>query len=1068
MAGLAFSCDKVDFKETAVDDSSLENPGVQPSVEQITISAYLPEDGVMKGGTKVAITEAGDYSKAELAWEAGDQITIVSTGTPVTATLGISSIDGKKAEFSGPAPVGTAPYTIFYHRSKPLTIEKFESITCDGQVQDGNGSTAHLQYGMKLEGVNAYQSLTFSQEWAAANSEGGTGTITQNSVLQMILKLPDGVGEVYSIYVHDDGSFKQTLWLTDGANLFASPTAGHIIKAYMMVPDMDLASGNLTVRVETEDGAYEAAYPLTTTDWTGGAQYTVQKNMSGLSAVTGEHAAMEIHAKSAQDILQFKEGVAADNARFKASNVVLESDIDMSSAGTWSASVPDTFAGTFGSASALEKKKISGFSATAPLFAIISKNATVQNFILNGSFIFTAPNASDNFGSLAKQLKGSLSNVTVNANISLAGVAREAWLDVGGLVGRVNGSAASFENCCYNGNIEVPSSYSTSNSNGLRIGGLIGYVTAAITITGSSFGGTLKCEGGVSAAATDPTVSSNHPALCVGGIVGKLQNGTISGCTTTDALDASKPKITVDKTDYKGAIFIKSSTYNSVAVGGIAGFCYDGSASVSGCTNATSILTNVTTADAANIYLFSGGIVGLNRQNVTACTNNGVQQHFSTSRLLSIGGIIGRDYGTLTVSTGISNTGATTVYSSPTSASYQIAIGGIIGFESVAIDGGNISLLSNSGSITQKFNGIKSSASASASNAWSIFLGGIVGYSTHGVSNASNSGNIEFICNHVGTESEEGGADLVHMGGIAGKVYASELEDLAYCTNSGNLTFNPTSTAPHHNGKSGTDAAVTYAKYSHNYIGGIVGYAYLANIKGDNTNKSTNSGTIFGGDGSGNNNTAETFWVGGIVGRLEGASSSISYCELSGTGKVNNNHFSNKGYASYCPMGGGIAGEVLGNSSNHASVSNCTISSQADIIARRGQCGGILGYARYTDISDCTVPISFGNSAYCYGGIVGWLRDGEVSSSTFSGSSIRSSQLTVGGGIVGRLQVSTIDGCSSSASDISKNGVAIVASGGIAGESVAVSTIKNTHRKTTMNICPDANWTDGDGNVADL
>ena len=1055
MAGLAFSCDKVDFKETAVDDSSLENPGVQPSVEQITISAYLPEDGVMKGGTKVAITEAGDYSKAELAWEAGDQITIVSTGTPVTATLGISSIDGKKAEFSGPAPVGTAPYTIFYHRSKPLTIEKFDSITCDGQVQDGNGSTSHLQYGMKLEGVNAYQSLTFSQEWAAANSEGGTGTITQNSVLQMILKLPDGVGEVYSIYVHDDGAFKQTLWLTDGANLFATPTAGHIIKAYMMVPDMDLASGNLTVRVETEDGAYEAAYPLNTTDWTGGAQYTVQKNMSGLSAVTGEHAAMEIHAKSAQDILQFKEGVAADNARFKASNVVLESDIDMSSAGTWSASIPDTFKGTFGSASALEKKRISGISATAPLFVGIPSGATMKDFELTGSFTFVQ-SAADYLGALAKTAQGTISGVTVGASISVnCNKAINGLVDFGGLVGRVNNLSASIDDCCFNGSITVLSTYSNTNANGIRLGGLVGYVTKQITISDSSFEGVIRCEGAVSAEATDPTDAEKHPALSIGGIVGKLQKGIISDCTTTDADDALKPGITVNKTDYKGSIFVKSSTYNSVAIGGIAGFCYDDSASITGCSNACSILTNVTTENADSVYLFSGGIVGLNRENVTDCSNTGTQQHFSTSRWQSIGGLIGRHHGTLTVSSGVKNIGGSiSVDYSPSIGKYQLTTGGLIGYSTVAINGISSANFSNSGIIQVNHSGVK--CTPTAGNDYGLFLGGIVGYATADVKNASNSGNVTFVCKNAGSAEVEGGSQYVYLGGIVGKVIGSSYSarvDVEYCSNSGVLTHNPTSTAP--------NSATCF--YQYNYLGGIAGYAEFVNIKGDASNKTTNSGSITGGctpnESSYHDNT---FFIGGIVGYMNGRNSSVDYCDLTGSANIYNNHWTNRAVGTTCPMCGGIAGVIYGTSSNHATISNCSVASTTTVNGRRGVVGGIVGWCRGGTVTNCIVNNNLSTSSYGVGGIAGRTDYGDITSCTFNGTSITSSQAQKMGGIVAIIGNAscTIDGCNSYVTTISTT---TNASGAIAGTSVANSIIKSCHYKSGMSICGDAIFTAGEG-----
>ena len=403
---------------------------------------------------------------------------------------------------------------------------------------------------------------------------------------------------------------------------------------------------------------------------------------------------------------------------------------------------------------------------------------------------------------------------------------------------------------------------------------------------------------------------------------------------------------------------------------------------------------------------------------------------------------------------------------------YGCQVGGVIGRSSVEVDGGDSKTITNSSNISITSGAVKFTE-ATAKNEYGLFLGGIVGYATNAVKNVSNEGALVFVCNHVGTSEIEGGAKFVHMGGIIGKIKAASLVDVESCTNTGNVTFNPTSTAPQ---MAGDPAVRTFAAYANNYLGGIVGYAELVNIKGTSSKKTTNSGVIYGGDGSGNYNTAETFWVGGIVGRLTGASSSISYCELIGTGKANNNHFSNKGYSSYCPMCGGIAGEVLGSSSNHATVSNCAVASTADVIGRRGDCGGIVGYARYADISSCTMPKSFGNSAFCYGGIVGWLRDGQVSNCNFTGATIKSSQMQLGGGIVGYLQNATIDGCNSDATEVSRNGEYTYTSGGktydvyhgaIAGQCTsadkASNIIKNCHYKSGMDLCGDANCTEGTG-----
>ena len=213
-ATVAFSCTKVENDiENNTTPSGEET--VKPAPELVTITAYLPES---QDETKVTITESSTYDEAQLAWQENDQITLVDAANG-TFVFGIdnNSISGNQAQFTqaSPGTIGAAPYTIYYHPSRPLTLDKFNSLGHDGQVQDGNGSTEHLQYGVKLVGVTEYDNIEFSSTWASAHS----GTILQNSVMQFLLKLPiaSGAPKVYSIYAKDDGDFAQTLWFIDGS-----------------------------------------------------------------------------------------------------------------------------------------------------------------------------------------------------------------------------------------------------------------------------------------------------------------------------------------------------------------------------------------------------------------------------------------------------------------------------------------------------------------------------------------------------------------------------------------------------------------------------------------------------------------------------------------------------------------------------------------------------------------------------------------------------------------------------------------------------------------------------------
>lgn len=972
LAMTTFSCSK-EMMEKRVDNGKVDEITEN---QQVTITAYLPE---VNPDSRVSIKEAGDYSKAILSWEAGDQITIVSTGTAVTTTLGIGTIDGNKATFTGDAPAGTAPYTIFYHRSKPLNLDKYDSITCDGQVQDGNGSLAHLQYGMKLVNVNEYQSLTFSQAWATAHS----GTISQNSVMQMLLKVPEGVGEVYSIYVHDDGTFKQTLWLKDGENLFAAPNAKHVIKAYMMVPDMDLAAGNLTIRVETEDGAYEKAYPLSVTDWAGGSQYTVQKDMSGLSAVDGEHAAMEIHAKCAKDILQFKAGVIADNARFKASNVVLESDIDMTSAGTWSTSIPDTFTGTFEG----NNKSFSNLTATQPLFATVNASAHIQNLTLDNTCAFTFTHTPTNTalycGAIANTLSGTITGITVNATVALAGATATALVDIGGLIGRANTKSALVSDCHFNGLLTVPSTYSTSSE--IRVGGIVGCITQKSPVIqvkgGTSFGGVIDCQGASSIS------TYNTPKVCVGGIVGS-NAASVSNCSTSDADESAKVSITISETEYKASIAVHpADKYIATAVGGIVGYNQSTAGSVSSCDNYSTILTYIPNASVNNAFLDAGGIVGHSTTDasVSSCNNYGPATHISTSKTQHIGGAIGFDAGKLGTCYN-QNTGELTIKSTP----LVLRLGGVIGEKA----GGSVtasSTIRNRGSI--------SVTGASASS--SAFIGGVVGNNSVALDGVDAGSPLVTNNSSISVTPGVVTSSVWAIGGVVGNSSAN----LSKVSNNGGSV---TVTGKYSSGTSGSGSTKNI------YVGGVLGITNdIITVSG-----CKNAASIsYSKDVSTKTNACPSY-VGGVIGGMgneETGAGTISNC--TNTGTVSNTNSNNSHGLGSGPMTGGIIGAIVGKSDQRGTISGVSVSydtNKSGIYALRGDLGGVTGYASYTDIdgTSCNVRITGAPTSADYraGGAIGIMINSSLSNFAFSGTIVGG--IGYMGGLVDNMDASSsIDDC---------------------------------------------------------
>ena len=750
---------------------------------------------------------------------------------------------------------------------------------------------------------------------------------------------------------------------------------------------------------------------------------------------------------------------------------------------------------------------ISGLTATVPLFAAVGGGGHVKDLTIDNtcSFTFTHPNTVElDAGAVIGYHKGELKNVEVEANVSLVAgeVSQETCL--GGIAGRIVEGVV--DGCSYSGAITVPAGFQSAEKK-IQMGGIVGRISnASGQVLNTDFEGTIYNRGQM---IVDDEEGSwkNNPYLMIGGIVG-LNAGTVDGCSVSN--HATGVTVTLTDTesadhDYTGTIVTHSTNAYHYAMGGIAG---RNDATVKDCTNNAAVLNIFSAARGASgnmngRFVDLGGIAGYNGTGATVSGshNNGTLVNRAVPKVQCIGGVVGKNFGTVSSSSnnstgtievatsyfdgpdgprmpyiggviGISDAAATlsdiqnaaniTVSQIENTAGIMVNIGGVIGKSEGAFDGSaNSGTISNSGNIEVTHAGVKCTM-PTAENDYGLFLGGISGYATANIKNVSNSGDVTYVCTNTGSAEVEGGSQYVYLGGIVGKVKGathSARVDVEYCSNSGTLTHDPTSTAP--------NSATCF--YQFNYLGGIAGYAEFVNIKGDSINKSTNSGNITGGC-TPNEKTSyndDTFFVGGIVGYLNGRNSSVSYCDLTGTAEVYNNHWTNRSVTNRPPMCGGIAGVIYGTSANHATISNCTIESTVTVTGRRGIVGGIVGWARGGTVSDCTVNVSLTPSSYGIAGIAGRTDYADISSCTFNGTNVTSGNAQKVGGIVAIIGNAscTIDGCSSYATTISS---VTGASGAIAGTSYAGSTIQNCHYKSGKDICGDSNFTDGGGNEDNL
>lgn len=219
---LALSCGK----ETPVPEPK-PDPVVEPTYPSV-ISAAIPEEI-----TKVALTDQGVGSGMSLAWQANDKIRVIATAGGSGNEL-FTIKDGftaNNAEFEGTAVAGSA-YTVFYPGSY-ADVAAINAHSYTAQVQDGNGSVAHLEWNAIETGVADYSTLNFSHK--------------QNGALRFKLQLPAAFTKVYKVALKAPTAIFSTtnagdvltdelvLTLKDGSDAFITLGSDKVLTAYMMV-----------------------------------------------------------------------------------------------------------------------------------------------------------------------------------------------------------------------------------------------------------------------------------------------------------------------------------------------------------------------------------------------------------------------------------------------------------------------------------------------------------------------------------------------------------------------------------------------------------------------------------------------------------------------------------------------------------------------------------------------------------------------------------------------------------------------------------------------------------------
>lgn len=577
---------------------------------KITITASLPDELV----TKVKF-EAGE-SVIKPSWEQTDVIRIISE-TGKSETYSIKEINGKTATFEGNELEGTS-FTAIYPGNYE-TAEALGNRSYTGQIQTGNGSTAHLQLNAMAAGLSDISNISFADAGAKLNG-----------AVKLYVKLPEYVTRPKEVSL----SAASDIFFTDNAGTAKSSSLGlslenvdisvdHIFTAYLMSSWTEAvidAGTELTLTVKAEGVSIKKSFTVEkSVNLAGGQLNTIQLNAENWNTAL-EGAGTEsdpYRLSSTRDLLAMKPAlVKGQMTYFKLMN-----DIDMSSIENWDPLNPDdpydlgiVFDGGGHSLKNLKSKEKHYSSFFGVLYGkcynvkfvdaeIVSASNSGAGIIggyigtggkpaivsgVEASGIVTNAGKGQSVGGLGGNAReATIENCTVNVTVSNPmgdGVNRTA---TGGVVGKTMGSAVKIKNCVVRGIVEI-----TKGVNNTYTGGIVGWqVDAGSEIAVCEVYATVKSAG-----------------ERVGGIVGHYQGGTLSGCKFYGEVNAA-----------------------SRLAGGIAGI-----------TSSASIIENCLSSGKIVCKNNVGGIVGMNENTLTIrCCESSSTIEINVNGVDGVGGVLG-------------------------------------------------------------------------------------------------------------------------------------------------------------------------------------------------------------------------------------------------------------------------------------------------------------------------------------------------------------------------------------------------------------------------------------------
>ena len=615
------------------------------------ITASIPE-----AITRVSMNAPADGKGLALAWEAGDELTVIGVNSTEQFTIA-DGFTAHNAQFNGTTVDGDS-FTVIYPGQTYKTLDEINAVSYLEQKQTGNGNTDHLFYHAMIQTPD-YTSLDLSGA-------------RQNGVIKFLFQLPSEANVVESVtlsatddifYSTNDLDGEKTNSLTLDLEDVDVSASEQMLTAYMMISWNDVtlpAASKLTITVNMPESKFEQ---VLTVPETGLTILAGKVNTFGLNDKSWTEPLFFGGNGTEADPYQIKTYTHLDNVRKMlvedAETMVyfkMIDDIDMAGK-EWT-----MYNGSTGNVYRYDfdgnDHTISNFSMTrsgASFFGALTGGSKVHDVKFDTVNISDDSEADNNGNSAAVityNLLGNsiIDNVDIKNVVITANYSRGNNTGTGAIASRVY--AGTIQYC----DIDGVTICGTSD----RVGGIAGVSAHADNIFQYN-------------TVTNAELSGKG---CVGGIVGRSSSTNAPTIKYCSFKTADGKSITCTETNLTTTKDGKTSINENINVGGIIATA-GGAVTIEGCTVEATISTTT---------YYTGGIVGYikgaEKSTILGCS---VTKSNISSTCTHTGGIIGYAGSNCTLE--IQNCIVNSTITNTANVSTGVFAGGIVGAA-----GGNVSL----------------------------------------------------------------------------------------------------------------------------------------------------------------------------------------------------------------------------------------------------------------------------------------------------------------------------------------------------------------------------------------